>query len=67
MRPDELDDLDTLLECYCEFPVPCGVENTNGKVYVLMQTYLSRGYIGSISLASDMEYINQVTIKIYYN
>lgn len=45
---------------YCEFPVPGGSENTHGKVNILMQTYLSRGYIKCLSLASDMEYIIQV-------
>ncbi|KAB0798855.1 hypothetical protein PPYR_06735 [Photinus pyralis] len=64
VRPDELDDLDGLTDSYCEFPVTTGVENPDGKVYALMQTYLSRGYIKSISLASDMEFINQSSARI---
>lgn len=48
---------------YCEFSVPGGSENTHGKVNILMQTYLSRGYIKCLSLASDMEYIIQVILK----
>ncbi|KAF5285003.1 hypothetical protein FQR65_LT02315 [Abscondita terminalis] len=64
VRPEELDDLDGLLDTYCEFPVAMGVENAEGKVFALMQTYLSRGYIKSISLASDMEFINQSSARI---
>ncbi|KAK4887058.1 hypothetical protein RN001_003329 [Aquatica leii] len=64
VRPEELTDLDGLLDTYCEFPVAMGVENAEGKVFALMQTYLSRGYIKSISLASDMEFINQSSARI---
>ncbi|KAF5297298.1 hypothetical protein FQA39_LY12137 [Lamprigera yunnana] len=64
VRPDELEDLDGLLDTYCEFQVSVGVENPEGKVFALMQTYLSRGSIKSISLASDMEFINQSAARI---
>lgn len=60
MRQEELEDLDDLLDKYCEWKVPGGVENVHGKVNILMQSYLSRGYIKSLSLSSDMEYITQV-------
>lgn len=60
VRQEELEDLDYLMDTYCEVNVPGGPENVWGKVNILMQTYLSRGYIKSLSLASDMEYITQV-------
>ena len=52
-----------LMDNYCEMPVPGGPENVHGKVNILMQTFLSKGYIKSLSLASDMEYITQVTYR----
>lgn len=64
VRQEELEDLDQLYEEYCELPVPGGVENIHGKVNILMQTYLSRGFIKSLSLASDMEYITQSSARI---
>lgn len=64
VRQEELEDLDRLIEEYCELSVPGGVENVHGKVNILMQTYLSRGYIKSLSLGSDMEYITQSAARI---
>ncbi|KRT80228.1 helicase, partial [Oryctes borbonicus] len=64
VRQEELEDLDYLLDSYCELNVPGGPENVCGKVNILMQTYLSRGYIKSLSLASDMEYITQSAARI---
>ncbi|XP_022899943.2 activating signal cointegrator 1 complex subunit 3-like [Onthophagus taurus] len=64
VRQEELEDLEQLMETYCEFSVPGGSENVHGKVNILMQTYLSRGYIKSLSLASDMEYITQSAARI---
>lgn len=67
VRQEELEDLDNLMDMYCELNVPGGSENVHGKVNILMQTYLSRGYIKSLSLASDMEYITQVRYFININ
>lgn len=64
VRQEELEDLDYLMHEYCEFNVPGGPENVHGKVNILMQTYLCRGYIKSLSLASDMEYITQSATRI---
>ncbi|KAI4463430.1 sec63 domain-containing [Holotrichia oblita] len=64
VRQEELEDLDYLMDNYCELNVPGGPENVCGKVNILMQTYLSRGYIKSLSLASDMEYITQSAARI---
>lgn len=63
VRQEEMEDLDQLAE-FCELTVPGGVENVHGKVNILMQTYLSRGYLKTLSLASDMEYITQSAARI---
>ncbi|CRL02261.1 CLUMA_CG015304, isoform A [Clunio marinus] len=59
VRDEEMDELDDLNRDACEVPVKGGSENLHGKVNILMQTYLSRGFVKSFSLVSDMSYINQ--------
>ena len=44
----------------CYFLVKGGVENTYGKVNILLQTFISRGYVDSFSLVSDLGYVAQV-------
>jgi activating signal cointegrator complex subunit 3 len=43
-------------------PVAGGVENPHGKVNILLQTYISRGYVDGFSLVSDSAYVAQVGI-----
>lgn len=64
VRQEELDHLDDLAKDFACFALPGGPENTEVKVNILMQTYLSRGYIKHLSLASDMEYITQSAARI---
>lgn len=64
VRDDEMDELDDLNRDSCEVPVKGGSENLHGKVNILMQTYLSRGFVKSFSLVSDMSYINQNAVRI---
>ncbi|KAG5681795.1 hypothetical protein PVAND_011203 [Polypedilum vanderplanki] len=64
VRDDEMDELDDLNREVCEVPVKGGSENLHGKVNILMQTYLSRGFVKSFSLVSDMSYINQNAVRI---
>ena len=64
VRDDEMDELDDLTHDNCEVPVKGGSENLHGKVNILMQTYLSRGFVKSFSLLSDMSYINQNAVRI---
>ncbi|EDW14615.1 activating signal cointegrator 1 complex subunit 3 [Drosophila mojavensis] len=59
VRDDELEELDELREYYCKLKVFGGSENVCGKVNILIQTYLSNGYVKSFSLSSDMSYITQ--------
>lgn len=64
VRDDELDELDELTRNNCELQVKGGSENLHGKINILMQTYLSRGFIKSFSLMSDMSYITQNVVRI---
>lgn len=64
VRDDELDELDELTQNYCEVVAHGGSENLHGKVNILMQTYLSRGFVKSFSLMSDMSYITQNAVRI---
>ena len=60
MREDEISELEILLgECW--LPVEGGVENSHGKVNILLQTYISQGTVESFSLISDLAYVAQVS------
>ena len=48
----------------CEMEAKGGVENAHGKVNILLQTYISRGFIDSFSLISDSAYVAQVRWKV---
>lgn len=60
VRDEELEELDHLLCSYCELPAAGGVENSYGKINILLQTYISRGEVDSFSLISDLSYVAQV-------
>uniref|UniRef100_A0A336MI52 CSON001544 protein n=1 Tax=Culicoides sonorensis TaxID=179676 RepID=A0A336MI52_CULSO len=64
VRDDELDELDDLSHEFCHIPIKGGSENIHGKVNILMQAYLSRGFVKSFSLTSDLQYINQNAVRI---
>lgn len=64
VRDDEMDELDEITKNYCEVGVQGGSENLHGKVNILMQTFLSRGFVKSFSLISDMSYITQNAVRI---
>lgn len=64
VRDDELDELDDLSHEYCHLTIKGGSENIHGKVNILMQTYLSRGFVKSFSLMSDLSYITQNAVRI---
>ncbi|XP_017101915.2 activating signal cointegrator 1 complex subunit 3 [Drosophila bipectinata] len=59
VRDDEMEELDELRSAYCKIKPFGGSENICGKVNILIQTYLSNGYVKSFSLSSDMSYITQ--------
>ena len=59
VRDDEMSEMDELLQS-CRLSVQGGVENTYGKVNVLLQTYISCNPVESFSLTSDLAYVAQV-------
>ena len=63
VREEEHDELiEHLHDCSVE--VTSGIENTHGKVNVLLQSYISRYPIQSFSLNSDQAYIVQNASRI---
>lgn len=64
VRCDEIKELERLCSTYCEMVAKGGVENIYGKVNILIQTYLSRGWVNSFSLTSDLAYIAQNAVRI---
>ena len=60
VREDEISELEILLG-HCWLPVEEGVENSHGKVNILLQTYISQGTVESFSLVSDLAYVAQVS------
>lgn len=61
VRDDELVELDRHHGDDCAVPATGGSENTQGKVNILLQSFISRGYIDSFSLVSDSAYVAQVS------
>ncbi len=66
VRDDELEELDELIQEYCYLKVWGGPENVYGKVNILIQTYISKGFLKSFSLMSDQQYIIQVLIQDFF-
>uniref|UniRef100_A0A8C0GGF1 Activating signal cointegrator 1 complex subunit 3 n=1 Tax=Chelonoidis abingdonii TaxID=106734 RepID=A0A8C0GGF1_CHEAB len=64
VREEEIEELDVLLNNFCELSAPGGVENSYGKINILLQTYISRGEIDSFSLISDSAYVAQNAARI---
>ena len=60
VRDEEMDELERLLHETCEMQVKGGVENTHGKVNILLQSFVSRQYLDGFSLVSDQSYVAQV-------
>ncbi|VDI49942.1 activating signal cointegrator complex subunit 3 [Mytilus galloprovincialis] len=59
VREDEMTELEELMSETCVMQVPGGVENTYGKVNILMQAFVSRQSVDSFSLVSDQAYVAQ--------
>ncbi|KAG9493297.1 hypothetical protein GDO78_001283 [Eleutherodactylus coqui] len=64
VREEESEELEHLIESYCELPVAGGVETGYGKVNILLQTYIGRGEIDNFSLISDSAYVAQNAARI---
>lgn len=59
VRDEEMDELDRHMMDSCQFRVT-GSESTEGKVNILLQTYISKQLVENFSLVSDMSYVAQV-------
>ncbi|XP_038077615.1 activating signal cointegrator 1 complex subunit 3-like [Patiria miniata] len=66
VREDEIKELDFhhSSDGSCYMPAAGGVENAHGKVNILLQTYISRGFVESFSLVSDLAYVAQNSARI---
>ncbi|KAM3931944.1 activating signal cointegrator 1 complex subunit 3 [Leptodactylus fuscus] len=64
VREEESEELEHLIDSYCELPVAGGVENGYGKVNIILQTYIGRGEIDNFSLISDSAYVAQNAARI---
>jgi replicative superfamily II helicase len=58
MRPEEIQEMDTLKK-HTTIRVKIPIEETAGKVNVLLQNYLSQSRITSFTLQSDTNYVAQ--------
>lgn len=64
VRDDELPELDKLVCDGCWYKVSGGSENTNGKVNILLQSYISKVRLEGFSLISDQAYVVQNAVRI---
>eukprot|EP00026_Physarum_polycephalum_P000144 Phypoly_transcript_00144.p1 GENE.Phypoly_transcript_00144~~Phypoly_transcript_00144.p1 ORF type:complete len:2136 (-),score=361.95 Phypoly_transcript_00144:17-6424(-) len=63
LREEEMGELDDLLD-KCPIPVKGGAENKEGKVNILLQSYLSNSFIDGFALVSDSNYVAQNSARI---
>jgi len=63
VREDEISELEFHLTENCPLHVKGGVENNYGKINILLQTFISKGFVDSFSLVSDLGYVAQVNYK----
>ncbi|PIK56649.1 putative activating signal cointegrator 1 complex subunit 3 [Apostichopus japonicus] len=59
VREDEMVELDRHHMDDCAVQATGGTENTQGKVNILLQSFISRSFIDSFSLVSDSAYVAQ--------
>ncbi|XP_038207200.1 activating signal cointegrator 1 complex subunit 3 [Zerene cesonia] len=64
VRKEELTELWSLKDQYCELRIEDAPEDIHWKINILLQTYLSRGRVNQSSLQSDLNYISQNAVRI---
>ncbi|KAJ0172310.1 hypothetical protein K1T71_012283 [Dendrolimus kikuchii] len=64
VRKEELTELWSLKDHYCELRIDDPPEDIHWKINILLQTYLSRGRVNGSSLQSDLNYISQNAVRI---
>lgn len=63
VRDEEMEELEELHHS-CEMQIPGGVENSYGKVNILLQSFVSRRSLEGFSLVSDQAYVAQNAARI---
>ncbi|KAK9453183.1 Sec63 Brl domain-containing protein [Dipodascopsis uninucleata] len=63
-RNEEADELTSLRDKYVPCQVAGTVDTSNGKINILLQSYISRAPIDSFSLVSDCAYVAQNSARI---
>ncbi|KAL9968716.1 hypothetical protein ACROYT_G020835 [Oculina patagonica] len=64
VREDETSELEFHMSEHCPLPVKGGVENGYGKINILLQTFISKGFVDSFSLVSDLGYVAQNAARL---
>ena len=65
VREDEVMELEKLMKEYCHIRVFGGIENSYGKVNILLQSYISKAELENFALISDTAYINQNASRLF--
>ncbi|KAK3440303.1 hypothetical protein EUGRSUZ_B00583 [Eucalyptus grandis] len=64
VREEEQNELETMARTSCPLEVKGGPSNKHGKISILIQLYISRGWIDTFSLVSDAAYISASLARI---
>ncbi|KAI4335915.1 hypothetical protein L6164_014511 [Bauhinia variegata] len=64
VREEEQNELEMLVRTSCPLEVKGGPSNKHGKISILIQLYISRGFIDTFSLVSDAAYISASLARI---
>lgn len=64
VRREELEELEKLHTEDCVMPASLGLENSPGKVNILLQSYISHACLDNFSLVSDQAYVVQNGARI---
>ncbi|XP_030474192.1 DExH-box ATP-dependent RNA helicase DExH14 [Syzygium oleosum] len=64
VREEEQNELEMMARTLCPLEVKGGPSNKHGKISILIQLYISRGWIDTFSLVSDAAYISASLARI---
>ncbi|GLT55585.1 hypothetical protein SLA2020_286950, partial [Shorea laevis] len=64
VREEEQNELEMLVRSSCPLEIKGGPSNKHGKISILIQLYISRGWIDTFSLVSDAAYISASLARI---
>ncbi|XP_062168571.1 DExH-box ATP-dependent RNA helicase DExH14 [Alnus glutinosa] len=64
VREEEQNELEMLVRTSCPLEIKGGPSNKHGKISILIQLYISRGWIDTFSLVSDASYISASLARI---